>query len=191
MPHKHFLLLFLRKTRSRCENTAVNPPSDALIQFSGLGRQQPASLNPKPIETLWRCQRFKKKILVFGGLFSSCDNLVVRTQNYLNPSVNDSLPCRWEARKTCFTGLLKKKTRLGSLKRKSLSGSLQGKSSFIDAVQLNHISCIINCCFWLFLVFICAPPAELVYFSVFSADLNTFFSLWVKWKRFILGVGGA
>lgn len=73
----------------------------------------------------------------------------------------------------------KKKTRLESLKRKGLSGSLRGKSSFIDAVQLNHISCIINCCFWLFLFFF-VRPAELIYFSVLSSDLNTFFSLWVK-----------
>lgn len=72
--HKHILFLFMRKTQS-CENTAsTRLLSNAPICFSGLEWQQMASLNPKPIETLWRCQRFKEKILVLGGLSSSCVN---------------------------------------------------------------------------------------------------------------------
>lgn len=68
-----------------------------------------------------------------------------------------------------------------------VSGSPRGKAGFMDANQLNHISCIINCCFGFFfcLSVVSEPCTELsVYFSDFIFLVTPVLSqLWGECKK--------
>lgn len=83
-----------------------------------------------------------------------------------------------ERLKNC-TGPWKRHTNDSLGSKICLSGSPQGKSGFIDAGQLNHISCTINCyfAFFLLLSIVSLPHIEDYFLFTFS---SCGFQLWVE-----------